>query len=486
MDEQLGRLVDAFRGWAGTPPAVLVASDHGEGLGDHGESEHGIFLYREALRVPLVIKLPSSRDGGSRVSAPVQLIDLFPTINALTGVEPAAKLPGASLLDVRDGKFADRRIYGETMYPRIHLGLSDLASLVDGTHHYIDAPRPELFDLKADPNERRSVLAGQRRVYAAMSSELKQFDRTLKAPANISPEEAAKLAALGYLSRPVGTGDALGDPKDHIVDVEEARKAAELTSRGKFDPAIAILKPLLQRSPRFADGWTQLGLAYERSGRAEEAIAAYRRTIELAPMLASESAISIGELYLATGRVDEAIDHAKLALTSYPGPAHALLARAYLARRDLPAVEREARWLMDDPTRRAEGMVAMAEVHVAAKRLDEAQTLLSAAVQEIESGRSADVPMLRFVQGDLLARRGDFAGAQRSFGEEIRRFPRNREAYVRLAALQILQGDVRGAEATLSRMVAAVPGKGSYVAAAETLERLGQRDRAARWREGAK
>ena len=213
---------------------IIFMSDHGEGLGDHGENQHGLFLYRESIRVPLVLKLPGSKKGGTRIATPVELIDIFPTVAQIVKADPPKKLAGRSLLAIAEGEKPDRRMFSETKYPRIHLGLSDLASLVDATHHYIDAPRAELYDMRSDPQEKKNILTDQRRVFAAMKRELETYDRTLKAPSNISREEAAKLSALGYLSAPApAAGGELGDPKDHIADIEAAAEAARADGHRK-------------------------------------------------------------------------------------------------------------------------------------------------------------------------------------------------------------------------------------------------------------
>ena len=467
---------------------IILMSDHGEGLGDHGESQHGIFLYSEAIRVPLVVKLPGSSRRGERVTAPVQLIDIFPTVADVTGIDEPPGLAGSSLLEVADGKVPERRIFSETMYPRIHLGLSDLASLVDTTHHDLDAPRAELYELATDRGETTNVLADERRVTASMREAMKAFDRRLAAPSNINAEDAAKLAALGYLSAPVQVGDdtALGDPKDHIQDLEKAGEAARLIDAGRSEEAIVILRGAVERNPKFADGWSLLGRAYERSGRPEESIAAFRKTIEISPMIAPDSAITLAESYLSLERFDESIEHAKLGLVAHPAAAHEVLGKVYLAQKDLAAAEKEATWLMNDPSRRVQGMVLMARIRLAQKRPDDALSLVSSARLDLESRGAEPVPMLAFVQGDALARKGRIDEAQQEFAVETQRFPRNREAYVRLAALQILQGKVSEAEQTFGRMASANPSPSSYALAADTFSKFGLTAIAARWQAKAR
>ncbi|HYN40579.1 MAG TPA: sulfatase-like hydrolase/transferase [Thermoanaerobaculia bacterium] len=466
---------------------IIFLSDHGEGLGDHGESQHGIFLYRESIRVPLVLKLPGSEKAGTRVSTPVGLIDVFPTVAEIAGVDPPKTLAGRSLLAIAQGEKPDRRIFSETMYPRIHLGLSDLVSLADATHHFIDAPRAELYDLKSDPREKKNIIADQRDVHAAMKRESLKHDRTLKAPSSVGREEAARLAALGYLTGSApAAGDELGDPKDHIADLEAAEKAASLADSGKAEEAIRILRGVVARNPRFADAWSQLGRACERAGRLEDSIAAFRKAIEISPMLAPEGAISLAESYLSLGRVDDSIAHAKLGMATYPGPAHAVLAKANLLKGDFTAAEDEARWLMSDPTRRIEGLVVMAQIRTSQKRIDEAWSLAESARTEAAARGGQPVPLLAFVRGDLLAIRGQVAEAEQAFREEMRLFPRDREAFVRLAALQTLQGQVADAERTFELMLKASPDRSSYLLAADAFKALGQPGVAARWRARAR
>jgi len=137
---------------------------------------------------------------------------------------------------------------------------------------------------------------------------------------------------------------------------------------------------------------------------------------------------------------------------------------------------------MKDPSRRVEGMVTMAQILVAQKKLDDAGNLLASAQREIDARRAQAVPMLAFVRGDILARKGRIAEAQNAFLVETRMFPRNREAFVRLAALQTLQGRVGDAEQTFERMAKGSPDPSSYSLAADTFESLSQPSAAARWR----
>src|SRR5262249_53876169 len=156
-DAAFGELVAGLKRLGLYDPAVLVLlSDHGEGLREHGEQEHGILLYREALQVPLLLKLPAGARAGPSGDAPAQLVPVPPPVLDPAGVAPpAGTRPGRSLLDL---PAQGRALYAETYYPRIHFGWSELTSLVRDRYHYIQGPQPELFDLAADSGERTSVL----------------------------------------------------------------------------------------------------------------------------------------------------------------------------------------------------------------------------------------------------------------------------------------------------------------------------------------
>ena len=160
-DEILGQLISALRRLGLYEPSLIILlSDHGEALGEHGESDHGVFLYREVMRVPLIIKLPEGRSGGKRVEQAVQLVDLAPTIRDWAGLGEPSAGPGTSLLPVivGGGLPEERQVYAESMYPRLHFGWKELYSLTNESYSYILAPREELYDTRRDPDQRANLL----------------------------------------------------------------------------------------------------------------------------------------------------------------------------------------------------------------------------------------------------------------------------------------------------------------------------------------
>jgi arylsulfatase A-like enzyme/Tfp pilus assembly protein PilF len=459
---------------------IVVLSDHGEGLMDHGEAEHGVFLYREAIHVPLLIKLPGSERAGTTRTEPVQLIDLAPTLAKFAGAE--FRGAGRSLLDPPG---PPREIFSETMYPRIHLGWSELRSLVGEKYHYIQAPAPELYDIESDPTEKKNVLAEQRRVLARMRATLAQHDRPLAAPEQIAPEEAANLKALGYLAAPVATASGpLPDPKDRIGDLAELGAAEGLLRRGDPAGAIRLLEGLVARSPQFADAWSQLARTYEESGLLEKSLETRRRLMSIAPSLAPEIALAVASNYLQLEQAEQAEAHARLALSSNAPAAHLLIGRSRLARRDYAAAESEARAAMADQSYAIPASVLLAQAKVGQGRehLPEALKLLEDARRRIAGGNLQPVPLLEYARGDVLARMNRAAEAEEAFRGEIRLFPHNRQAYAALAVIQLLQKNVGAAQETMEQLVRNNPDDAAVRLAVETFERFGEGGAAARWK----
>ncbi len=288
---------------------IVLLSDHGEGLGDHGEQEHGILLYREVLQVPLVVKLPGSprdspiaRDsGGTRVETPVQLIDVYPTILDVVGATVPAGLPGTSLLALPENG-EPRRLYAETFYPRLHYGWSDLASIIEGDFHFIDGPDPELYDLRGDTGETRNIVPMRRRLAGELRRHLGSLGRGFEPPAMVDPETRAKLAALGYLGgASVPTSGDLPDPKAQLPTLVDLRRATALVASGDLAAAVPFYRKALAANPRMLDGWQTLGDVLGRLGDLEQALAAYTRAFELSggdPQLAIQLATGYEHLGL--------------------------------------------------------------------------------------------------------------------------------------------------------------------------------------------
>ncbi len=285
---------------------VVLVSDHGEGLGDHGEDGHGILLYREALHVPLMIKLPRSARAGETISTRVGLVDLLPTLAVLLGLEAPKGLPGRALLT---SPIAGQPIYAEPYYPRIHLGWSELRSLVDGRFHYVGGPRPELFDLDADPAEQANLIASQPTRAARFASILGATPDGFAAPAPVDPTQAERLAALGYLGGAAAPTDGpRPDPRERLPVLAEVRRAFRLGALGRDAEAIPLLRRILRDNPGLFDAQHELARALTRLGRFEEARTAYLDALEATPSLAGPLRLALARVCLDLDRAQEALE----------------------------------------------------------------------------------------------------------------------------------------------------------------------------------
>jgi arylsulfatase A-like enzyme len=226
QDSQIARIVAALESRRLLDKTiVVVAADHGESLGEHGEDGHGIFLYESTLRVPLIMRVPDFRP--RRVTSTVRLVDLMPTLLELLHV-PVPTADGVSLARLMrpDGTDIQLEAYSESTYPE-RFGWSRLRSLRGDRYKLIDAPRPELYDLQTDPFEQRNLYAENPRLAGLMRERIKQFEAPAPEPRHssdiVGADQASRLAALGYVgtstpARSARAEESWPDPKDTIQE----------------------------------------------------------------------------------------------------------------------------------------------------------------------------------------------------------------------------------------------------------------------------
>lgn len=495
-DEILGRFLDRLREEGLYDKALIFfLSDHGEGLGDHGEQRHGLLLYREVLHVPLMMKLPHGRLGGTRVTRPAQLIDVVPTVLGLLGITLPGELEGTSLVRLaeahdgaHDGALDNRRIYGETLYGRIHYGWSELRSIIDSKYHYIESPNPELFDLVKDPGETVNVLSDERRPFFELRRALETYPTGFEAPAAADPEEAARLMALGYLaSAAPDTDGPRPDPKENLHVVDAVQRAVDLRAAGRYEEAVAELRSLLEMHPEVQDAHLLLAPALRALGRNEEALEACRRALQVLPTLEPLISLEMAHADLALGRYQEAAARAAAGESVDAAQSFELRARAALGQGDLDAALSAVRkGLVAGQPPRLPSLLLAAEIQMRREDPQGALTYLEQAHRQAADGSAAAVPGLEAARGDALARLGRYDEAERAFLEEIRSFPANTQAYTRLAVVYASTRRFDRIEPLLEAMAAASPAPATFALAADTLERLGNTEGAARWRERAR
>ena len=309
---------------------VAVVADHGESLGEHGEQEHGMFLYDGVLRIPWIMRLPARAHAGTTVAEQVRAIDVLPTLAAIAGI-PMSGVDGESVAALIDGK--PRRdppsSYAETYYPKWHYGWSELRSIRGDRWKFIDAPKPEAYDLRADAAERRNVAAGRGTVVAGMSAALATIAGGFGAGAAVQPQQPdadtlARLGSLGYigLAAPSASGARGPDPKDMIASSEAFRagisRAMDALGRDQPAAALAQLKPLLAINNRSYELHLLLGDAYTATRQFDPALGEYAAARLLNPRSAAP-ALSAARAYLAKGDTARALQQADEAAAIEPG-----------------------------------------------------------------------------------------------------------------------------------------------------------------------
>jgi choline-sulfatase len=482
-DAIVGELLEHLRGSGLYERAVIVVtSDHGEGLSDHGEEQHSILLYREAIRIPLLLKLPGSRRGGATVTEPAHLIDLLPTLAELAGLRPPASLRGSSLLRLEGT--GRRSLYAETLYPRLHLGWSDLGSVVDGRWHYIHGPRPELFDMAADPAERTDLIARDPERAAAMRAQLRSFPAGSARAGAVDPGTAEKLAALGYIGgvRDRSAGANLPNPRDALPQLERMREGFRLASARRLAEAEVVLRDVCKAQPGNVEAWIRLGETLDGLGRPADAAAAYNAALTRAGVELPDVRVMLGLARLREGRFDEAMAEASKAAGGVPAKTEELMARVEAARGRFDEAERHAKAAAAAGGRTP--TVLLLEAEIAGRRGDFGAALraVEAAAARAKEMGIEHVRTLEALRADALARTGRLREAEAAYRSEVDAFPDNLTAWTNLAALVYAQGRRAEVEPLFESMARANPHPRAWQTAARAYAAFGEAAAAGRWR----
>ena len=368
-DELVGRLLRALDDARSTDNTlVIVTSDHGEGLGDHGEEVHGYFVYETTLRVPLIVRGPGVKPG-THIDAVTRSVDLLSTILDMAGFrDEMPRTSGRSLRAALGGeRLEEDPAFAESLVPLVHFGWSDLRAVRDGRWKYILAPRPELYDLERDPGELQNLAntepARARAMRAGLEERLREEQkaaRTDAAAAAVPPELLEKLGALGYVS-PGGPSDvkaAGADPKDKLEEYKAlnslmrrgmlalrggrpaesvghfrglARRGVDsfevhyylgraYTALRRWREAAAEYEQAVEKLPAYGAAWRGLGESRVALGDRPGAAAAFEKLASMAPRDAL-ARVQLGEAYRDMGRTDDAVRVMREAVTIDPAPA---------------------------------------------------------------------------------------------------------------------------------------------------------------------
>ena len=301
-DHELGRLIAWLKKSELYQSSLIVfVSDHGESLGEHGEREHGFFIYHSTTRVPLIVKAPAGRQAHGRVAVPVEIMAVGPTITEFAGIHDgiekqfqAKALPdGKAPVGARS---ADDGAYSETFYPFSSFGWSPLRAIDSAHYQYIDAPQPELYNLDTDAEEANNLAAQQPAMVAVFKEKLKvrlqdnPFDRSPASRRTLTPDAQDKLRALGYIAyrSPASAGEAsdkLPDPKTKLWEYNAILEAGDAFRANDFARGEELLAKVRQQDAQIYVVPYMLGEAALRQGKSEEATAQLQEALRLAPDL---------------------------------------------------------------------------------------------------------------------------------------------------------------------------------------------------------
>ncbi len=406
-DAQVGRLIEFLkeRGLYRNT-LIVVTGDHGESLGEHGEKTHGFFIYNATLHVPVIIHLPGQ--SAETVTNVVNLVDLMPTVLESLKLGIPGQVQGRSLLRLIADKSADaRNLYAETFLPRLHFNWSELRSIENKNYHFIEAPRPELYDLTKDPGETQNLFEQKKAVSEEMRALLariiKQYsgNQELAEKSGLDPALADRLRSLGYMAFPSGgnsttNSNQLPDPKDRIGVYELISDALSESQHGQFGESSAKLNEALKTDPNSVAIHYLLGLNYYRLHDFPQSIEHLERVLQMSPEYAL-AAFQLGLSYGRTGEFDKAVASLKRALeldaTNFAAAYN--LGAAYLQQRKGPEATAAFRQCVSIAPEYAPGHRALGEMLLYQGSVDDALVELRQAAELAPQDPSAHASLAK-------------------------------------------------------------------------------------------
>jgi len=484
-DIQVGRLIDhlAAKGRLDRTIVVLLG-DHGESLGEHGEEQHGFFVYNADVRIPLIIA------GGGlapRVIADqVRIVDVMPTLLQMLGIDVPKAVQGQSLLPLARGERLDLVALSETWYPRHHYGWSELTSVSDGRYHFIAAPKRELYDTQTDPGETRNLAETNPARADAQARALQDFVARTKgtthvsAPRPVDPDVEARLQALGYVGSSISPrvleDRPRGDPKDKIELYNLLKQAGLDSAEGRYDEGIAKVRRALAADPDIVEAYTMLGNMNAKAKREKESIAAYQRALEI-DAENENAAFNLALAYKAAGRLDDAEAGFERVRHLNPHDTKSLyqLADISMQRKDFAKAEAILQRAVAANVERSSFLTKLAECYIEQQRFGDAERSLRAALADkptepmahydlglvhearndavsaiseyqAELARKDDVYQAHFNLAKLLAKMGRASDAVHHFEQAVKVNPSFGGGYLYLAKARLDIGDLTGAE----------------------------------------
>ena len=452
MDSQIGRCLE-WLDKRGLRKKTIIAmmGDHGEGLGDHGEMTHGYFIYDYAVHVPFILSTPVNETKGLQVASQVRTIDLYPTLLEASGISIPKQVQGTSLWSLIDHGGGDFFAYSESMAPSIQYGWSPLLSLRTPQFKYIDAPRPEFYDLKNDPEEQTDLHEKETKTASEYEKRLKTVvtETSEGAPsvnaANLDSETMERLAALGYIGSAVTTksnknGHELVDPKDRLAVHEAIQKAGELSNNDRHAEAAEVLEKILGDDPENPQAKLLLAGSYVELKRPDEASALLRSLLEEDPSNA-RALVSLANILQDEGKSDEVIQLCKKAIEVDERniQALALMGQAYMDLHEFPEALPHLQKAVEIQPKLTQNQLNYVACLIGLKRYDQAEKTLNTILHD-----HPKFPLAHYHLGLLYEEQGKFDEAYREYETELANYSDSYTARFNLGRLQLRKGDREG------------------------------------------
>lgn len=441
-DHEMGRVLQAAAENDGDRETVVVfAGDHGEAFGQHGERTHAYFTYDATLHVPLIVKLPGSDQGGTRISHQASLVDIMPTVLGYLDIDvPDSKWDGVDLFRLKK----DRAAYFESIYPFV-FEWAPLAGLRTVQWKYIQAPKPELFDISQDSDELNNKVENQQEAAERLLRKLqalKPFEGLQEAATQreLSAEERRTLASLGYVGSSAGQAkrdlSTLPDPKDTLKYYLKYMDAGSASRAGAYGEAEKHLRDLLQTYPDLAQAQMLLGEVLREAGRFDESIRVLAALIEKRP---EDSAgwYSLAVSCNKGGKPDQAIQICQDGIKIFPEEAGLFdqLGLAYQIKGKLPEAIENGRRAIEIIEDKPEYLNNYGASLSAAGKLEEAKTVLKKALK-IQPDFSQSLHNI----GIVFLRKKNYSEAENNFRKAFDADPENFDSLIQLNKALLYQG----------------------------------------------
>lgn len=338
VDAAWGRIASELKSRRARPLWIVVLADHGEGRGDHGETTHGLFVYRSTMHIPFAMHGGPVTEN-TVLPNPVSQVDVMPTVLAAIAPDQSNATDGLNLLGPTSTK-EERMVYGETIHPMLHFGLSELRVLQNGTQRYISAPEPEVYSFIADNDELENLWSSlSEEVHLRWMEQMSPWQAQIPVYGDALRGDtmAEALDALGYLSSPpiakATKAHVLPDPKTAPDIVHQFETVRDVARTQPPDKGALVLKSFLIKYPKVVAARLLLSEAYRLTGEVQKAHDVLLPILETDPKDPNYW-IRSGELLMEGGRIDEAKEHVQTALRLNPNATGALTVLAEIYRRE--------------------------------------------------------------------------------------------------------------------------------------------------------